>query len=69
VRAFAYAASRAGTLADVVVTRGDRPEGLTEDYLVVRLEGSPLPRGSRAPMRLRHDAAGLVATPLVPDPV
>lgn len=69
VRAAAYAASQAGTVADVVVTRGDRPEGLTGDYLAVRLEGAALPRGTRAPMRLHLDAACIVATPLVPHPV
>ncbi|MCC6319204.1 MAG: MiaB/RimO family radical SAM methylthiotransferase [Gemmatimonadaceae bacterium] len=65
-RRAAYSISRDGTDADVVAVRGDRPEGLTGDYLAVRLEGARLPRGSRARMRLQATASGLVASSLVP---
>jgi threonylcarbamoyladenosine tRNA methylthiotransferase MtaB len=40
-----YEAGRVGGSADVIVVRGERREGLTEDYLVV--DAPPLPRGSR----------------------
>jgi threonylcarbamoyladenosine tRNA methylthiotransferase MtaB len=58
-----YAGSRAGGLADVIVVRGDVREGLTEDYLEVRLDAEPLPRGSRVRARLRLADGGLVASP------
>jgi len=57
----AYAASRAGGLADVIVVRGDVREGLTEDYLEVRLEGASLPRGTRVAARLSMAGNTLVA--------
>ena len=43
----AYRARRVGGTADVVVVRGDRREGLTEDYLQVDVDGPRLPRGTR----------------------
>ena len=43
-----YVASRVGGPADVVVIpRGDRREGLTEDYLAVSVTDQSLPRGAR----------------------
>jgi threonylcarbamoyladenosine tRNA methylthiotransferase MtaB len=54
---------RSGGTADVIVVRGDRREGLTEDYLQVDLEGPPLPRGSRIPARLVERDDRLVAIP------
>ncbi|MHB1863480.1 MAG: MiaB/RimO family radical SAM methylthiotransferase [Gemmatimonadaceae bacterium] len=55
----AYAASRAGTTADVVVlgAAGQR-SGLTEDYLTVRLDDPALPRGHRFVARLHAVADG-----------
>ncbi|HVB31414.1 MAG TPA: MiaB/RimO family radical SAM methylthiotransferase [Gemmatimonadaceae bacterium] len=55
----AYAASRAGTTADVVVlgAAGHR-SGLTEDYLTVRLDDPALPRGHRFVARLRTATDG-----------
>jgi threonylcarbamoyladenosine tRNA methylthiotransferase MtaB len=61
----AYVASRAGGLGDVVVVRGDAREGLTEDYLEVRLDGEPLPRGTRVTGRLFLDGAILSASPVI----
>ncbi|HEX6316282.1 MAG TPA: MiaB/RimO family radical SAM methylthiotransferase [Gemmatimonadaceae bacterium] len=60
----AYRAARAGGVADVVVVRGDRREGLTEDYLPVDLEGDRLPRGARVKARLSQGSTRLTATPL-----
>jgi len=59
-----YRDTRAGGLADVIVVRGDRGEGLTEDYLQVRLTGPRLPRGTRfsAPLFLDGDGTVRVAT-------
>lgn len=59
-----YQAARAGQRADVVVVRGDVREGLTEDYLEVRLEGRPLPRGTRVDAQLVLADNTLLATPL-----
>ena len=50
--AHAYRVWRAGGIADVVIIRGDRREGLTEDYLQVDLEGERFPRGTRLAARL-----------------
>lgn len=59
----AYLESRAGGACDVVVVRGDVRQGLTEDYLEVRIEGEPLPRGTR---RIGHLALkGNVLTALL----
>jgi threonylcarbamoyladenosine tRNA methylthiotransferase MtaB len=58
-----YRARRAGGIADVVVVRGDRREGLTEDYLPVDLEGSRLPRGTRLNARLAVGRDRLTAIP------
>jgi threonylcarbamoyladenosine tRNA methylthiotransferase MtaB len=48
-----YAASRVGGTADVVVVgRADKREGITGDYLSVRLADRALPRGARFAARL-----------------
>lgn len=66
-KAAAYRAARAGGRADlVVVGRGDRRSGLTEDYLSVMLADSALPRGTRLTARLAPDGDRLVAHPLQP---
>ena len=62
-RSRAYRARRAGGVADVVVVRGDRREGLTEDYLPVDLDGSRLPRGTRLHARLAEGRDRLIAIP------
>jgi threonylcarbamoyladenosine tRNA methylthiotransferase MtaB len=59
----AHRAKRAGGPADVVVVRGERQEGLTEDYLQVDLEGPRLPRGSRVSARLAERGDRLIAIP------
>ena len=61
----AYAASRAGGLADVVVigALGER-EGLTGDYLTVLPSDPTLPRGARFTARLSAVESKLVATPV-----
>jgi threonylcarbamoyladenosine tRNA methylthiotransferase MtaB len=60
-----YRRQRVGTTADVVViTGGGEREGLTEDYLSVKLT-SALPRGDRVRATLSSDDGNeLVATPL-----
>jgi threonylcarbamoyladenosine tRNA methylthiotransferase MtaB len=61
--AAAHRARRAGGVADVVVIpRGGRREGLTEDYLTVRVDES-LARGARfeAVLECETNASGLVA--------
>lgn len=63
-KARAYRTARAGQQADVVVVRGDVRQGLTEDYLEVRLDGAPLPRGTRFDAQLVLADSTLVATPL-----
>ena len=65
-KAAAYRLSRHGGLADVVVVRagGIDPgsaEGLTEDYLTVRLLNPRMSRGSRVPARLRMVGRQLMA--------
>jgi hypothetical protein len=45
------------------VIRGDRREGLTEDYLQVDLDGPRLPRGTRLTARLSEGRDRLVAIP------
>lgn len=59
----AYRRSRAGGVADVVVIRGDRREGLTGDYLAVEVAGERRPRGSRIGARLVADGERLLALP------
>ena len=59
----AYRAKRIGGTADLVVVRSDRPEGLTEDYLPVDVDGPRLPRGTRLTARLSHRQDRLIATP------
>jgi threonylcarbamoyladenosine tRNA methylthiotransferase MtaB len=61
----AYAASRAGGLADVVVIGavGER-EGLTGDYLTVLPSDPMLPRGARFVARLSSKESTLIATPV-----
>jgi threonylcarbamoyladenosine tRNA methylthiotransferase MtaB len=62
-KAGAYRAHRAGGLADVVVTRdGSRCEGVTEDFLTVRISKS-VPRGTRLRARLTIEDCELVAVP------
>lgn len=63
-KAQTYQMARAGQRADVVVVRGDVRQGLTEDYLDVRLDGTPLPRGTRVDTQLVFADNTLVATPL-----
>lgn len=70
-KARAYRAARLGGDADVVVIRGDRREGLTEDYLQVDLEeprlgGARLPRGTRLAARLAQGPDRLIAIPAGP---
>ena len=62
-QAKAHRARRTGGAADVVVVRGERQQGLTEDYLQVDLEGPRLARGSRIPARLAERGDRLVAIP------
>jgi hypothetical protein len=50
----------------VVVLRGDRREGITEDYLAVTLAEPAPPRGTRLPVTLAGDADRLTALPLAP---
>jgi threonylcarbamoyladenosine tRNA methylthiotransferase MtaB len=58
----AYAASRAGGAADVVVVgAAGRREGMTGDYLSVRLADQTLPRGARIDARLTLDDHRLTA--------
>ncbi len=58
-KADAYAATRAGSHADVVVVgRGSNRHGLTEDYLTVGLADPALPRGLRFVGQLRAAADG-----------
>lgn len=59
--AASYVQARIGGEADVVVIRGDRREGLTEDYLQVDIGGAPLPRGTRVRARLAAGPTRLVA--------
>lgn len=63
-KARAYRTRRLGGEADVVVVRGDRREGVTEDYLSVALGEPSPPRGSRLRMRITGDADRLGALPL-----
>ena len=59
----AHRRRRTGGTADVVVVRGERQEGLTEDYLQVDLEGPRLARGSRVSAHLAERGDRLVAVP------
>jgi threonylcarbamoyladenosine tRNA methylthiotransferase MtaB len=62
-KALSYRARRAGGLADVIVTRGGaRCEGVSEDFLTVRIAGG-VARGTRLRARLTHDGDSLLATP------
>jgi threonylcarbamoyladenosine tRNA methylthiotransferase MtaB len=64
-KALAHAAARAGGVADLVVVGSDRRrDGVTEDYLTVRLADQTIPRGVRLRARLSGDPAQLLATPL-----
>lgn len=61
----AYADSRIGGAADVVVIRGgDRREGLTGDYLTVLPTDATVPRGARFTARLARENQRLVARPV-----
>ncbi|MGH7690169.1 MAG: MiaB/RimO family radical SAM methylthiotransferase, partial [Gemmatimonadaceae bacterium] len=58
-KAAGYAAARVGTAADVVVVgRGPRRRGVTEDYLTVGLADPALPRGLRFVGQIRAAADG-----------
>jgi threonylcarbamoyladenosine tRNA methylthiotransferase MtaB len=59
-----YGARRLGGEADVVVVRGDRREGLTEDFLSVWLADTGLPRGTRLRTRLSGMPSQLLAVPV-----
>jgi threonylcarbamoyladenosine tRNA methylthiotransferase MtaB len=64
-KAAAYAASRVGGRADVVVVRGgERREGLTGDYLTVLPSDAVLPRGARFTAELTQESGRLVAHPV-----
>jgi threonylcarbamoyladenosine tRNA methylthiotransferase MtaB len=63
LKAESYRRARAGGEADVVVVRGERREGLTGDFLVVRCPGS-FPRGTRFDARLELVGGELMAQPL-----
>jgi threonylcarbamoyladenosine tRNA methylthiotransferase MtaB len=67
-KAEAYAIGRDGSDADVVVLGGDpvAREGMTEDYLTVRVSGGP-PRGARLAARLSWGGQGLQATAVADD--
>lgn len=61
-KATAYRAAREGGAADVVVCgTGEGREGVTEDYLPVRVADPRLPRGARFEAVLHLDGARLVA--------
>jgi len=62
-KARAHRASRVGTIADVIAVRSDTREGMTEDYLAVRIAEPILPRGTRLTARLDGDAETLTAHP------
>jgi threonylcarbamoyladenosine tRNA methylthiotransferase MtaB len=63
-KAASYAASRVGSEADVVVVgAGAVREGMTGDYLSVRLAGEALPRGARVTARLTLEHGRLTALP------
>ena len=64
--AAAHRVRRTGGAADVVVIRGDRREGLTEDYLQVDLDGPRLPRGTRMNATLVEGQTRLLAIPVDP---
>ena len=57
----AYRARRVGASADVVVVRGDRREGLTEDYLTVTMADPAIPRGTRLAATLAGTSEQLIA--------
>jgi hypothetical protein len=62
-KAAAYRAGRVGGTADIIVTRGgSRCEGVTEDFLTVRLS-TPVPRATRLCARLTMEQGQLVAVP------
>ncbi len=70
-KASSYALARAGGLADVIAigpAESHGREGLTEDYLTVRLADSTMPRGARFDARLTNDAGFLTAVGRVPAP-
>ena len=66
-RAVAYAASRVGGLADVVVVgEGRQRGGLTEDYLSVSLADPALPRRTRFTARLMPGVTGRLLATVAP---
>ena len=65
-KASSYALARAGGVADIVAigpAESFGREGLTEDYLTVRLADPTIPRGARFDATLIHDAGFLTAQP------
>jgi threonylcarbamoyladenosine tRNA methylthiotransferase MtaB len=59
--ALAHRARRVGGTADVVVIRGEGREGLTGDYLTVRMADAAIPRGTRLDVRLAGTPGQLLA--------
>lgn len=65
--AAAYRSRRIGGRADVIVTRGGAQcQGLTEDFLTVKIQ-EPIARGTRRSMRLTPVGDSLSATPEAPE--
>lgn len=66
-KAAQYSRRRVGTKADVVVVRGERREGLSEDYLSVTLEGADhVGRGERLAVTIDEGAGGALIGRLSP---
>ena len=62
-KARAYRAHRIGGVADAIVTRGgSRCEGVTEDFLTLRIS-APMPRGTRLRARVAIEDGQLIAIP------
>jgi threonylcarbamoyladenosine tRNA methylthiotransferase MtaB len=62
-KARAYRARRIGGVADAIVTRGgSRCEGVTEDFLTLRIS-EPMPRGTRLRARVAIEDGELLAVP------
>jgi threonylcarbamoyladenosine tRNA methylthiotransferase MtaB len=59
-----YRAQRSGGEADVIIVRGPEREGLTGDYLTVRMHDEGLPRGSRVRATLALVDGHLIARSL-----
>jgi threonylcarbamoyladenosine tRNA methylthiotransferase MtaB len=62
-KARAYRARRIGGMADLIVTRGgSRCEGVSEDFLTLRIS-NPMPRGTRLRARIAIEDGQLLAIP------